>query len=125
MADLELVPGLARLVARGREPRHRLRCIVRSQRQEADVLPCQRLSAEVAERREVLDALAIEIAGGVELATEERKVAKVHERRRKRPRRTDDAGLLGGGCEVAMGGIEVSLLPCEYPEHVEGVGAQL
>src|SRR5581483_11716910 len=100
-------------------PADRVGRVVRGQRQEADVLLRARLAAQVPEGGEVLDALGVEGARGVDVPGEEREVAEVDERGGERTGRARRPRLAGGAGEAQPRGVEVALLAREDPEHVQ------
>src|SRR4029078_13210589 len=87
--------------------------------------PRERLSADVSERGEKVDALLVELTCRSRVTAEEGKVPEGDEHGRKRARSPDGTCLLSGGGEAHPGGLEVALLSCEDPGHVESVRAQL
>ena len=119
-----LVAGLARLVPRLRQPHHGLGEVAGRECEQPEVVLRDRRGAEVADRREALDRLAVELARPVELVAEEGEVAEVHERRRGRARVVDRPTRLEPGLEHRLRVLEIALLAREDPDRVQGVRAR-
>src|SRR5262249_51191993 len=106
---LELVTDLAGQVAGRPQPGNRLLRIFSGQRQEPDVLLRERLSANISERGEVLEALLVELARRLGVAAEEGQVPEVDECGRERARRADRARLLCRTGEARSSSREIAL----------------